>query len=763
MAHAIAVYLVASQLPPTKPPSARSIQGMNPSGSPGTQTFPSTETFPPRAAQDSPATRRALILLFCVALGTHFLLATFNWHAGFLAGHEFRQTHTAIITYYLDKENRFSLHYTTPLFGKPWSVPMEFPLYEWSVVLASRAFHVPHFMAARVVSLACFYAMLPALWLLLGQAGLGVPRRLLALSLPLACPVYIFYSRSFLMESMVLMFSVWFLAMFVRTMQKRQFRWLILCAVAGTGAGLIKNTTFFAWLFPAALYGAWCLSRSFRPWTGWTPIRKTLGWGLGAAVVPCSLAYWWVRYTDAIKAPHPSAHIFTSSELTRGSFGLYSLGTRFSSTIWHYLMTDWQLAIMSPWLIGLFVVAGAVCFKRQRRYILGAAGLFLFPQVLFPVAYAYQDYYFYACAVFLLMGFGFVLQGVLDSRLPHWLRWTIVLVPFAAMLGSYRWGYSSHVPVPVPPGAGATQDNYVWGYYWGQSARSNGGSGVADALRACTPQDSVIIVAGNDWAPMLPYYSQRKALMIRNGLQYDQKYLARAFDDLADEDVSALVMADAERSDQALIRRAAAKFGLDTSPTFSSPFDDVYVSSIYRDGVISRLQGKHGFSQVTCQAKPDWPVSSSHPPFALTPGIAARAFKMVSPPPSAYRFTYGVSIFVVEGVEVLSVHPDCDLWVPPPAGATQILWEFGILPGAYEREGPKTDGVEFIVAGEAPNGTRREVFRRLLDPAAVPADRGKQRAVIPYQTVPGEKLVFLTRPNGGPFCDWAYWIRITVK
>jgi hypothetical protein len=555
-------------------------------------------------------------------------------------------------------------------------------------------------------------------------------------------------------------------------MRERRFRWLVLCALAGAGSGLIKSATFFVWLFPAALYGAWCLGRSLRPWMGWKPVWRTLGWGLGAAAVPCGLVYWWVKYTDAIKAPHPSAHIFTSSELTRGSFGLYGLAARFSPEIWRALMADWQLAVMSPWIIGVLLVGGAVLCKRMRWHILGAAGLFIAAQVLFPAAYAYQDYYFYACTVFLLVALGFVLHGVLDSGLPHWIRWTIVILPLAAMLGSYRWGYYSGLPIPVPPGGKpsafyggreATPEHYQWGYFWGQAVRSNGGSGLADALRACTPQDSVIIVAGNDWAPMIPYYSQRKALMIRNGLQYDQNYLVRAFDDLADEDVSALVMADAERGDRALIRRAAAKFGLDTSPTFSSPFVDVYVSGIYRDGVISRLQGKHGFSQVTCQAKPDWPVSSSRPPFALTPGIAAKAFKMVSPPPSAYRFTYGVSILVVNGIEVLSTHPDCDLWVPPPVRATEIEWEFGILPGAFEREGPKTDGVEFIVAGEAPNGSRREIFRRLVDPASVPADRGKQRAVIPYQTVPGEKLVFLTRPNGGPFCDWAYWVRIAVK
>jgi hypothetical protein len=144
-------------------------------------------------------------------------------------------------------------------------------------------------------------------------------------------------------------------------------------------------------------------------------------------------------------------------------------------------------------------------------------------------------------------------------------------------------------------------------------------------------------------------------------------------------------------------------------------------------------------------------------------GVAAIAFKMVSPAPSQYRFTFGYSAWEEGGSEVVSVHPDSDLWVPAPAGARQILWEFGLVPGAYEREGEKTDGVVFIVAAEAPDGRRREIFRRLLDPATVPADRGRQRAVIPYEAVPGETLVFLTRPNANTHYDWAYIGRIEVK
>ena len=680
-----------------------------------------------------------LVVLFVLALLLHLRLATLNWNAGFLVGHEFRQTHTAIIAFYIDQENRFSLHYTTPLFGKPWSVPMEFPLYEWSVVIVSRAAGLPLYEAARTVSLACFYLTLPGLYLLLGCAGMAPVRRLLVLTLTLVCPAYIFYSRAFLMESMVLMCSVWFLAAFVRALRDQKLAWAVLCAAAGAGAGLIKSTTFFVWLFPAALYGAWRLWGAIRAGSGWSVVGRTLAWGVGTAVIPCLATIWWVKYTDALKIHHPSGHIFASRELTDGSFGLYGLAYRFDPGIWRHLLANWREAIMWPWLIAGVVVLGAVCLRRQRWPILGATGLFLFPQFLFPMAYALQDYYFYACAVFLLVAVGYVLTGVLESRLPAWSRWLIVGIPLAAMLAAYRTDY-----------------------YRGQIVWSNGGWGFTDALRVYIPEDSVIVVSGADWAPLIPYYSQRKALMIRSGLEKNAAYQERAFSDLDNELVGALIMVGEERNNQALIQRAVEHFALDKSPTFSTPVADIYVSDFYQENAIRQLTTFHGFDQVTRRPGAARPALADGLPANLTRGLAIRMFPMVSPLPIRSRVSFGYSYQTSASPHGIAFHPDSDLWVPAPPGASQIEWIYGVRPGAYERAGDKTDGVEFIIEGEAADGTRRRLFDRILDPAATPGDRGPQHLVLPYQPRPGEVLVFSSRPNRAAAYDWAYVARIAV-
>ncbi|HYC70235.1 MAG TPA: hypothetical protein VEB66_03450 [Opitutaceae bacterium] len=690
---------------------------------------------------------RALLPLFLGALVLHFALVTGNWRAGFLPGHEFRQTHTAIIADYIDREDNFSPIYTVPLFGKPWVCPMEFPLYEWSVVGLSRATGWPHHVAARTVTLASFYLMLPALYLLLGDAGLAPRRRLPALGLVLCCPVYIFYSRSFLMESMTLAGAAWFLAGFVRTMRERRIGWLVVCALGGAVSGLVKSTTFFVWLVPAMAYGAYCLARSWRERGGsWTPVLRTVGWGLAAAALPCGSVYWWVRYSDLFKVDHPSAYIFASKNLSQGNFGLLNLGARFSPDTWRTLLERWHEAIGAPWLVGGVTLAGLALFPRERGRIGAAAGLFLMAQLLFPFAYALQEYYFYACAVFLMAALGFVVTGVLDAPWRRGVRVAsliaLLLLPLA-LVANYRRVYRELQMVP-----------------------SNGGTGLTQALRAVTPPGSVIVVIGQDWAPATAYYSQRKALMVRRGLEFDRAYLERAFADLADESVSALVMAGEHRDNAELAGWIASKLGLDGSPTFSHPTANVHVSSLLREHALFLLTtgvgGASGYEGIVARGRPST-LRADAEIVAIPAALAATSFDMIKPAVSHVRFSYGYARWDLDGTWVLGAHPDTDLWVPVPPGRRRLTWEYGIFPAAHARPGESTGGVEFVAYAEAADGTRRRLFQRALDPAGEARDRGVQRTVLEIAVAAGESLLFQTRPHGGAEFDWAYVRRIEVN
>jgi hypothetical protein len=212
----------------------------------------------PDLSQPAPDRREATIaaVVFGLLLGFHVWGVSVGWNNGNLPGNDFRQTQTAMTALFVQREHNFALAYPTPVLGKPWSIPFEFPLYQWTVVVVSDATGMPLTQAGRAVSAGCFYLALPAAWLLLGRLGLGRSRRLVVLGMVVTCPLYVFYARAFLIETMALMFSLWFLHAFVTAVERRSWGWLVVANVAGVGAGLVKVTTFMLYLMPAGIWAA---------------------------------------------------------------------------------------------------------------------------------------------------------------------------------------------------------------------------------------------------------------------------------------------------------------------------------------------------------------------------------------------------------------------------------------------------------------------------------------------------------------------------
>jgi hypothetical protein len=71
---------------------------------------------------------------------------------------DFRQSQTALTAYWLDREPH-GLAYITPVLGYPWSVPFEYPVYQWIVVLLMKV-GVPLVVGGRIVSFAAFVGCL---------------------------------------------------------------------------------------------------------------------------------------------------------------------------------------------------------------------------------------------------------------------------------------------------------------------------------------------------------------------------------------------------------------------------------------------------------------------------------------------------------------------------------------------------------------------------------------------------------------------------
>jgi hypothetical protein len=89
----------------------------------------------------------------------------------------------------------------------------------------------------------------------------------------------------------------------------------------------------------------------------------------------------------------------------------------------------------------------------------------------------------------------------------------------------------------------------------------------------------------------------------------------------------------------------------------------------------------------------------------------------------------------------------------------------GLSPSAYAKPLPEaSDGVVIEILAEQPDGLRHSLYRRHLQPATNPADRGPQEITYQQTTPLAYPLVFLVTigPAKNPDYDQAYWSRIRI-
>ncbi|MDB6126689.1 MAG: hypothetical protein JWM35_585 [Verrucomicrobia bacterium] len=675
--------------------------------------------------------------LFAVVLALHFGASITGWRHGILPGNTFRQAQTALTTYFIGQENNFSLAYPTPVLGKPWSIPMEFPLYEWTVVGLNRLSHASLVECARFVSLLCFYLTLPGIWVLLRELGVDRARRWLVLAFVPACPVYIFYSRAFLIEPMALMFSVWFAAALLAGLKRLHRGWLVAAAIFGIGAALVKVTTFMLFLAPVGVALAWQFWIARRGGAAEQPAAwRRLHLAARTLALPFFAAAAWVLYSDSVKTHNPAADMLRSGPQRTYNFGHFA--DRFSGEYWTRWLNLSSHAVVSPWVFGLALVTALFGPRRWRWSIVSGIALFALAPAVFPFLYAWHDYYYYANAAFLTVALGFSAVAVLDSRIPRWLG-ALVIAGALVLQGQLYWK----------------------NYRPEQLVVSEGDTGLTQALFDLTARDDVLVVAGQDWNSMLAWSARRRALMIRNGYEDNFPYLERAFDDLNGEFVAALILTGNTRANERLLALADQKLNIFPTPFLESGDSQVYANrEVWREWSGRAPTFTYNAVHVLNRDESAPSVLSG----SLEDLHGSAIFDGLHPLPTRYEVPFGLSMLSVPPRWVLNTHATTHLWFSPPPGKHRATIEFGILDAAWQRP-DKTDGVEFVVTVLSADGKSQAVWKRLVNPVAVAADRGIQHADFSFDLPPGAQveLSTLPGPSGINSFDWAYGAGFEIR
>jgi hypothetical protein len=183
----------------------------------------------------------AAMAAMTVILG--IILLAVRWDAPLLGMHSFRQSQTAITSYWILKGSPW-LAYQTPVLGAPWSIPFEFPIYQLLVAGVVKLTGLPLDPTGRVISYLFLVLTILPVRSLAHAYGLTDRDVLVFAILLLASPIYMYWGTTFLIETMVLFFCVAFLAAIERTARDGKLTTIAEAALLGSVGALGKITTF---------------------------------------------------------------------------------------------------------------------------------------------------------------------------------------------------------------------------------------------------------------------------------------------------------------------------------------------------------------------------------------------------------------------------------------------------------------------------------------------------------------------------------------
>ncbi len=667
------------------------------------------------------------------AIGVHAWLVSRGW--AFFGGYEFRQAQTALTAWWMKREG-FRLAYSTPLLGPPWSIPMEFPLYQWLVAKLSNLTGLNVTESGRWVGMMMFYATVPGAWLVLRRCRLTPGQGVCTLLPVLGAPLYLFYARDVLIETTALFGSVWFLACSLGYLQEGGGRWLAGVWLAGAWAALAKVTTWAAFLTPVALAG---LAMIWQAEAGrrWHEFRRVAARLLLALVPLFLVAWWWVWEADQIKARNPNAAFLLSSNLNGFNFG--EIGLRFTADYWRVMGARAAQQLVPAWCGAALLVALVLIRARWRWLAAGAVLSFLATPLVFANLHHVHEYYTCANGIFLCLAAGLVVAGLVEQA--GWRRWA-GLGLLAGLLGAQFFAYRQYdLPrqmIAHPADPAFTQ-----------------------AMRELSGPDDVFVAVGNDWHGAMALQTQRRAWMIPTWMaDRDPAIMAPGVAQLQGKHVAFVVFTGARRERWDWIDACIANFSLNPDPLFTDAGNQltVYAAADEYERYLRELTARHpdgltitGHSDADTRAQ-------ARPVDAAALGDLAPHF---SPLPYQGIFLFGINRLLQHGEPQL-VAPDA-LYFKRPAGATTVEATFSISAEVFAK--PAFDGIQFRIEYRFADGRVQVLFHQWLQPQLKESDRASRTVTVTLPASPDGEVVLraLPGPAGNRVFDWGMWESVRIR
>jgi hypothetical protein len=424
-----------------------------------------------------------------LGLGFSLYATSVGFHNTLFDSYGARQTQTAISADSMLHGGSF-LRYETPVLGPPWALPFEFPLYQGIVAELAKTFHTRLEETGRFVSIVFYYLCFLPLASILSRIGFRGPLLVPPLVLFAMSPIYIYFSRVFMIESTALFLSLLYAdQMFKLVLDRRkwQYRHMAAGAAFGSLAGLVKVTTFAPFLALGIWLAVWGLQKDRES-------RELKAKTTGAVtalclVLPVAATWCWTRFADSVKAQNPLGAYLTSKALVAWNFGTLAQRLR-PRPYGHFLLAaNNHIGYLGAAAV---VVLVYIWLCRGWNWIAVACiALYSGTILVFFNLHFVHEYYPYSSAIFLVVAIGVLIVSILRLRGPRaWIGVALLVLEMAACGARY---FTHFYPI--------------------QSRNSPGLPEAAALIDRTTGPDSVIVILGMTWSSSFPYQSHRRAIM----------------------------------------------------------------------------------------------------------------------------------------------------------------------------------------------------------------------------------------------------------
>lgn len=672
---------------------------------------------------------KPILIFLAAAILLHAGLASIGWWNPIVERHGFRQTQTAITAFWLSRGSPL-LAYETPVLGPPWSIPFEFPLYQWAISLWSRSTSIPIDQSGRIISLLFFYAgLVPVAWMV---RRLRLPLAVFAAFalLYLASPLYLFWSRTVMVETAAMTLSLAYFSTAAVALY-RPFRWrrCAAAAVFGALAALVKITTFAGALLPIGLL---CLFL----WIRRRPGIKAVLYSLVPLLLPLAAGLVWTSFADAIRRRNP-LQFLNSDELVQWLYGTVSL--RASKAFWvvmdHRMLRDVMGRAWTVILLATIVVAIA---RYRGRWIgvgsLAAIGFCVGPLV-FANLYYVHDYYPCGAAAYLYLALAVFWGSVWHAKGLHpGITLGLLLIFLAGSAYTYRRNYY--------PDLSPLQNSFV---------------DTGRFLKSALSPDEVLIIYGADWDSTIAYYSEHRAIMDRLYRSIHSAQMMNSLQNLQPGQRVGAVVGCSEALDgwyRARVLAAVASTGMSPRQAYDDGTCRAYLRpSNGRTAPVPDVSGVDGPPDTTWLRMPGLGGTPQVPQLR---NRLLEDLPLVPLAPDPARLS---AIEEPQGAAAILANPDTRMVLQLPPHITRVILGYGIKPYAW-RVHPLPP-VAFEVY--AINGEQKTViWRRSLDPAHQSRDRGVQESSV---VIPPEihQIILATTSTDATLSHRAYWSGIELR